>query len=258
MLGPCTQRQRYATACCAYRPTFIRCLSINPPPPPPPPLALSLCAISLCPSSSHSSHPCHHGTHGELRTVVVSTFVRSKPRRGVGWNCMSGTEFGKSLHRMDPPSPFASVHSIWERGLAPLLCSPSPLMILMPQLGCLLRSESGAARARCAVRTGCIHRHSSRHGDAARFFLFPANARHFPLDSPPSRCPASSPVLWGFQAHHPRSRHCTPPWLSKCWFRTLSLRYRICLPSLPACMHVRMRTCVHVLNVHAHAKSSKG
>ena len=26
----------YATACCAYRPTFIRCLSINPPPPPPP------------------------------------------------------------------------------------------------------------------------------------------------------------------------------------------------------------------------------
>ena len=23
--------------CCAYRPTFIRCLSINPPPPPPPP-----------------------------------------------------------------------------------------------------------------------------------------------------------------------------------------------------------------------------
>ena len=37
MLGPCAQRQRYATACCAYRPTFIRCLSINPPPPPPPP-----------------------------------------------------------------------------------------------------------------------------------------------------------------------------------------------------------------------------
>ena len=35
MLGPCAQRQRYATACCAYRPTFIRCLSINPPPPPP-------------------------------------------------------------------------------------------------------------------------------------------------------------------------------------------------------------------------------
>ena len=32
MLGPCAQRQRYATACCAYRPTFIRCLSINPPP----------------------------------------------------------------------------------------------------------------------------------------------------------------------------------------------------------------------------------
>ena len=31
MLGPCAQRQRYATACCAYRPTFIRCLSINPP-----------------------------------------------------------------------------------------------------------------------------------------------------------------------------------------------------------------------------------
>ena len=29
MLGPCAQRQRYATACCAYRPTFIRCLSIN-------------------------------------------------------------------------------------------------------------------------------------------------------------------------------------------------------------------------------------
>ena len=26
MLGPCAQRQRYATACCAYRPTFIRCL----------------------------------------------------------------------------------------------------------------------------------------------------------------------------------------------------------------------------------------
>ena len=26
-----------ATACCAYRPTFIRCLSMNPPPPPPPP-----------------------------------------------------------------------------------------------------------------------------------------------------------------------------------------------------------------------------
>ena len=40
MLGPCAQRQRYATACCAYRPTFIRCLSINPPPPPPPPLVL--------------------------------------------------------------------------------------------------------------------------------------------------------------------------------------------------------------------------
>jgi len=37
MLGPCAQRQRYATACCAYRPTFIRCLSINPPPPPRPP-----------------------------------------------------------------------------------------------------------------------------------------------------------------------------------------------------------------------------
>ena len=33
MLGPCAQRQRYATACCAYRPTFIRCLSITPPPP---------------------------------------------------------------------------------------------------------------------------------------------------------------------------------------------------------------------------------
>ena len=33
MLGPCAQRQRYAKACCAYRPTFIRCLSINPPPP---------------------------------------------------------------------------------------------------------------------------------------------------------------------------------------------------------------------------------
>jgi len=29
--------QRYVRACCAYRPTFIRCLSINPPPPPPPP-----------------------------------------------------------------------------------------------------------------------------------------------------------------------------------------------------------------------------
>ena len=27
MLGPCAQRQRYATACSAYRPTFIRCLS---------------------------------------------------------------------------------------------------------------------------------------------------------------------------------------------------------------------------------------
>ena len=27
----------YATACCAYRPTFIRCLSTTPPPPPPPP-----------------------------------------------------------------------------------------------------------------------------------------------------------------------------------------------------------------------------
>ena len=37
MLGPCAQRQRYVRACCAYRPTFIRCLSINPPPPPPPP-----------------------------------------------------------------------------------------------------------------------------------------------------------------------------------------------------------------------------
>ena len=37
MLGPCIQRQRYASACCAYRPTLIRCLSINPPPPPPPP-----------------------------------------------------------------------------------------------------------------------------------------------------------------------------------------------------------------------------
>ena len=36
MLGPCAQRQRYATACCAYRPTFIRCLSINPPPLSPP------------------------------------------------------------------------------------------------------------------------------------------------------------------------------------------------------------------------------
>ena len=36
MLGPCAQRQRYATACCAYRPTFIRCLSIHTPPPPPP------------------------------------------------------------------------------------------------------------------------------------------------------------------------------------------------------------------------------
>ena len=35
MLGPCAQRQRYVRACCAYRPTFIRCLSINPPPPPP-------------------------------------------------------------------------------------------------------------------------------------------------------------------------------------------------------------------------------
>ena len=37
------QRQRYATACCAYRLTFIRCLSINPPPPPslpPPPLGI--------------------------------------------------------------------------------------------------------------------------------------------------------------------------------------------------------------------------
>jgi len=31
MLGPCAQRQRYPTACCAYRPTFIRCLSITPP-----------------------------------------------------------------------------------------------------------------------------------------------------------------------------------------------------------------------------------
>ena len=41
MLGPCAQRQRYATACCAYRPTFIRCLSINPPPPPPPPSSSS-------------------------------------------------------------------------------------------------------------------------------------------------------------------------------------------------------------------------
>ena len=36
MLGPCAQRQRYVRACCAYRPTFIRCLSINPPPPHPP------------------------------------------------------------------------------------------------------------------------------------------------------------------------------------------------------------------------------
>ena len=34
MLGPCARRQRYATACCAYRPTFIR---VNKPPPPPPP-----------------------------------------------------------------------------------------------------------------------------------------------------------------------------------------------------------------------------
>ena len=51
MLGPCAQRQRYAPACCAYRPTFIRCLSINPPPPPPPPspcVLLLLLQLSLC------------------------------------------------------------------------------------------------------------------------------------------------------------------------------------------------------------------
>ena len=30
MLGPCAQRQRYVTAHCAYRPTFIRCWPINP------------------------------------------------------------------------------------------------------------------------------------------------------------------------------------------------------------------------------------
>ena len=27
MLRPCAQLQRHATACCAYRPTFSRCLS---------------------------------------------------------------------------------------------------------------------------------------------------------------------------------------------------------------------------------------
>jgi len=30
ILGPCAQRQRYATVCCADRPTFIDYLSINP------------------------------------------------------------------------------------------------------------------------------------------------------------------------------------------------------------------------------------
>jgi len=36
-----------ATACCAYRPTFIRCLSISPPPPPPPTELLPLLPILL-------------------------------------------------------------------------------------------------------------------------------------------------------------------------------------------------------------------
>ena len=55
MLGPCAQRQRYATACCAYRPTFIRCLSINPPPPPPPPPPAALRNRVLClPTDIHS------------------------------------------------------------------------------------------------------------------------------------------------------------------------------------------------------------
>ena len=30
ILGPCAQRQRYATVCCADRPTFLDYLSINP------------------------------------------------------------------------------------------------------------------------------------------------------------------------------------------------------------------------------------
>ena len=62
MLGPCAQRQRYATACCAYRPTFIRCLSINPPPPCTPPSAVALGVllvhcVSLC-APSAQAHGC--------------------------------------------------------------------------------------------------------------------------------------------------------------------------------------------------------
>ena len=62
MLGPCAQRQRYATACCAYRPTFIRCLSINPPPPPPPPPpspppACSLVFFGRCDEHGRDSSP---------------------------------------------------------------------------------------------------------------------------------------------------------------------------------------------------------
>ena len=49
------QRQRYATACCAYRPTFIRCLSINPPPPPPPP-----------------PHHHHHHHHQDMRALITN------------------------------------------------------------------------------------------------------------------------------------------------------------------------------------------
>ena len=48
MLGPCAQRQRYATACCAYRPTFIRCLSINP----------IVCSSSCDTSDAESSRAC--------------------------------------------------------------------------------------------------------------------------------------------------------------------------------------------------------
>ena len=50
MLGPRAQRQRYTTAFCAYRPTFICCWSKTHPPPPPPPLPPPL----PLPSTTHS------------------------------------------------------------------------------------------------------------------------------------------------------------------------------------------------------------
>ena len=79
MLGPCAQRQRYATACCAYRPTFIRCLSINPPPPTPPPPSgrargpprsrrwpLNAFLLLLLPSPSRQS-----GVHWHLLSLLL-------------------------------------------------------------------------------------------------------------------------------------------------------------------------------------------